>query len=66
MKHFLFTGEPSRNLRRRAGGAAGAPQSCFLAGADSAQSTRCSIVHLVGSGTKKSLSWAELLEVTES
>lgn len=42
------------------------PQSCFLTGADSAQSTRCSIVHPVGSGTKKSLSWAELLEMTES
>lgn len=35
--------------------------SCFLTGADSAQSTRRSIVHPVGSGTKKSLSWAELL-----
>lgn len=55
-----------RSLSRRAGGAAGAPQSCFLPGADSAQSTRSSIVHPVGSGTKKPLCWAELLWVAES
>lgn len=55
-----------RSLSRRAGGAAGAPQSCFLTGADSAQSTRSSIVHPVGSGTKKPLCWAELPWVAES
>lgn len=64
MKHFLFSGEPSETS---AGGQVELllPHS-FLTGADSAQSTRCSIVHPVGSGTKKPLCWAELLWVAES